>query len=63
MFKTYENHHFFYAVGHGASGLYGSKEFKHAAPGGHREFLPLLEAQDLMTARFERDMLLAECKL
>ena len=49
-----------YAIGHGASGLHGFKEFRHAAPGGHREFLRSLEAKDLITARFKRDGLLAE---
>ena len=39
------------------------KEFGHAAPGRHREFLRSLEAEDFITARFKRDRLLAECRL
>tara|TARA_Y100000310_G_scaffold48325_1_gene44795 strand:- start:376 stop:621 length:246 start_codon:yes stop_codon:yes gene_type:complete len=51
---------FIYVIGHGASGLHGFEEFRHAASGGHREFFLLLEAEDLITARFKRDGLLAE---
>jgi hypothetical protein len=39
------------------------KKFRHAAPGGHREFLRSLEEKDLITARFKRNRLLAECGL